>query len=825
MSNASTSPDDRAGKIPDREGVDASLTGEPDRTASAGLSSAPPEPDLSGTDPHPAAPEDEIRKNGEKTDASPDQPCSGESSAEMPNDPDPAAGKQSYRAGSDGPGPRNPPVVPPAGLPPEMAADIPSRYAEARSRSGSPHGEAPRDDSTPRPTGSSAAGSTASVEPGPASRLFGILAWAGLPVLLILTALMTASELLTIRSLWFSDEVRHADVYMRLLEGNWLALNLNGVPYPDKPPLYFWFLRLLDSVPGVDAPLLFFAGTALSSLLFIGSTWLLARATGHDRRVAFASGLLCLGCLFFAGLTHYPRMDLAFASVITLSLLCLYRGWIKTSAPLWLTFGFVLAGIAALIKGPLALAFPLLASILFLIWRGTPGRLNGRDGLVGFALMLLMLLGWAAALYFRGEVDYLGEIFGPQIAGRMVDAWHHAAPWWYYLAALPLVCLPWTFLILFVNWWAALKDLPGAWKRRREDGGRGWLWCTLLGGLVLLSAVSGKIAIYLLPLMPALAVIGARALLRLPPRRSRWYFFCTGLLLGLTGLALVLAQASPWLLPLLPDAWTTLLPPIARAYLDNTSGLALMGVVLLALAVVLLFLTRRALPDGSLLVSSLGIVILMQPYALTVAPSLETMLSPRAQAEAMADYVRQGHVPASYRVYPGIYSYYLNEALSSPGDPRPSVTVTDVDDRAALEALMAEHPRMIVAMREKDWIRWEDKPLDFQEVQRQWLVDQPYILAVWDHADNGQSCETQEAPVPDGTEDDGEDPVTPSGPDAMPPLPDDAPATNDGLGATLIHGSGSESGFRPFVRPPAEMSPGPDAAPAVVMPGGRAIIL
>lgn len=641
-----------------------------------------------------------------------------------------------------------PPPVPPLPTP----DDLPPRYREAK--------EAAQAASTaPSPKSSQTKAArprrippAALTDPGPAARLFRALSYAGLPVLLALMALMTLQELFTVRTLWFSDEVRHADVYMRLLDGNWLALSLNGVPYPDKPPLYFWLLELLDRLPGVDQPMLFFLGAALSAVLFTGTTWLLARATGHDRRVAFAAGLMTIGCLFVAGVAHYPRMDLLFAVVITLSMICLYRGWIKSSAPLWLTLGFVLAGVATLIKGPLGLAFPILGSILFLFWRGTPGRLNGRDGLAGFALMLIMLLAWIGALYFDGQADYLKNIFGPQIAGRMVNAWHHAAPWWYYLAALPLVWLPWTFLILFVNWWQAARSLPGAWKKRREDGGRGWLWLSLIGGVALLSAVSGKIAIYLLPLMPCMAVLSARALLNLSPRRSRWFYLCLGLFFALLGVAFILAQYSPFLLPLLPENLTAGLPPVVRAYLDSISGLGLMGLALMALAVVLLFFTRRSLPEGGLLLTTLGIMLLMQPYALVVAPSLDTMLSPRAQAEAMADYARQGFQPAAYRVYPGIYAYYFNNALSradlaedrgtdglTPGTEsadapamRPALTVPDIDAMDGLLALLAEHPRVVVAMREKDWNRWADKPNDMHVVQQQWIVDQPYVLVVRD---------------------------------------------------------------------------------------------
>ena len=61
------------------------------------------------------------------------------------------------------------------------------------------------------------------------------------------------------RALWFSDEVRYADAYKNLAaHGKWVVLALNGQPYPDKPPVYFWFLWLLDKLTPFHQPAVFF---------------------------------------------------------------------------------------------------------------------------------------------------------------------------------------------------------------------------------------------------------------------------------------------------------------------------------------------------------------------------------------------------------------------------------------------------------------------------------------------------------------------------------------------------------------------------------------
>lgn len=577
------------------------------------------------------------------------------------------------------------------------------------------------------------------IEPGPAEKCFNALSWAGLPVLLVLVALVVFQEFLAPRALWLFDEVRAADVYMRFLGGDQPALSLNGVPYTDMPPLYFWFLKGLNQLPHVDQPLLFFLGTALSAMLYISAIWLLARATGHDRRTAFAAGLLALTSFFVMGLAQCPNADLLFAAVIALSLTCFYRGWIKAKAPLWLTLAFLLAGTAILIKGPLALAYPLIASVLFLFWRGTPGRLNGRDGLFGFLLMLLMIGAWLVMLYAAGQTDYIVELFQRQLTDRIFDAGDMAMPWWFYLAALPPVCLPWVLLPLFVNWWGALRGAPAAWRTRRENGGSSWLWISLVAGVALLSALSAKSLTALLPLLAPLAVLAGRSLLRLSPLRSRFYFFFTALLFLLLGLALVAAHYHTKLLPLLPAAWSARLgdlPPPVFAWLDAAKNLVCMGGVLIILALLLFFLCRRSLPGGTLLLCSVSLIVMNLPFAKNVAPSLESVFSPRAQAEMMAPLAREGYKLAAYRVSPGAYAYYLNEALAGDGE-RPALTVPDLDDMIKLQGLLAENDRVIVAMPEKEWNAWKDRPAHLAVMARQWMVDEPCVLVRQDRTEAG----------------------------------------------------------------------------------------
>lgn len=574
-------------------------------------------------------------------------------------------------------------------------------------------------------------------EAGPAEKTFQLFSRIGLLILIGLVLLLTFQEMLFPRDFWFSDEVRHADIYMNMLQGDWLALTLNGLPYPDKPPLYFWFLNALDMLPGLNMPQLFFVGIALSTMLFVALTWLFARALGFDKRVAFASGLLLLSTFYFIGLTHYPRMDMLFSSVILAAFLCFYKGWVKQSAPVWLTFAFLLTGLACLMKGPFGLALPLVASIFFLLLRGTPGRLNGKDGVMGFALMLLMLMAWICALYFTGNGEYLATIFQGQIWGRAVEASQHPQAWWYYLVALPLVLLPWVFLIFYVNPWQALKGIPAAFKARKEAGtasGALWLWVLIITGFVALTFVSSKIAVYLLPLMAPLAILLAKALLNLSPRRSRYFFFLVGVLFVSIGILFCLCAFADSIIPFLaphalPFAASMLgitgeisVPPVVMAWATQLFGFIYLGIPLIILGLILVMGTRRSLAGGSLLVACVGIILCTQGFTRLVAPDIAHILSPRAQAVALQQLTEAGYAPVSYKVYSGTYTYYAGQDVPA------------INNMEQLQVFLTEHDKVVLAMREKDWKTFPKEEYPLTEVHRQWIIDQPYVLFTQEHA-------------------------------------------------------------------------------------------
>lgn len=539
-------------------------------------------------------------------------------------------------------------------------------------------------------------------------RLWDILRRWPFAALALLTALQTAGTF-GARALWFSDEVRYADAYAGLLRGKWLVLNLNGVAYPDKPPLYFWLLRALDAVTGMADPAVFFLGTAVSGLLVLWAVLAWAKALRLPSEAGLMAGLALLTTLFFAGLLHYSRMDLLFAALITASqaAFCVaFRAGDETRRWRYAALAFFLAALATLTKGPLGLAFPLLTTLLFLAWSGRAREFFRKDMLPGLGVLLAVLLSWVAAAYVIEGPGFLHTVFYQQIFQRATKTFHHAEPWYFYLIAFPGCWLPWMLAPLALpvhrlfagSFWSALFA-----QRKNaspEADARAWLWISALSGLVLLSLLSGKVVIYLLPQLMPLALLLALALQNSRLAWPRLWVAAALLFFALAGAA---SQAERFLpAPISPEGGL----PGAYAV---AGGFAACGLGLLLLC--------RQNTRHVLLALALLTAAWVQPAARVLSPSLDIIMSPKPQAMLLKSYAAQGYTPVAHDIYQGIYSYYLGGVIRE----------TPAFDQ--LNELVATQD-VVLVIKKKKWDIWAERPEHMILVFEQWMAGQPYYVAI-----------------------------------------------------------------------------------------------
>jgi len=412
---------------------------------------------------------------------------------------------------------------------------------------------------------------------------------------------------LALRPILPVDETRYVSVAWEMwTRGDFLVPHLNGVPYSEKPPLLFWLMHLGWWAFGVNewwprlVPTLF----GLADLLLAGA---LARRLWPDRPAAHrAVPSILLGFFLWSLFTTLIMFDMLVAFCVLAALLALQAARRYGGVLPWGIAGAAL-GLGILAKGPVALLLPLLVAVLEPWWgRDLPrppsrlGRLGpiGPIGPIGWwlglagavAIAAAIGLAWALPAAAAGGETYGQAILLTQTGERIVRAFAHQHPWWWYLPLLPLLLFPYSV-------WPPLWRAMARMRWRGLDAGERFCLSWLVPGLVAFSAISGKQPHYLLPLCPAFALLAARRLEEKPAVRRRDAVLPVAVL-AVVGLILLVAPSLAGDLDLPP--WTPEISPGAGA------SMLLAGLGFLA-GFARIFPGRPAAPTSITLVFVLGL--------------------------------------------------------------------------------------------------------------------------------------------------------------------------------------------------------------------------
>lgn len=665
------------------------------------------------------------------------------------------------------------------------------------------------------------------------SRLFDTLALGGILVLAAVFICQVFPGLQSGRLLWYSDELRQADVLAGVFQGNWLQIHLNGQLYQEAPPLYFWFLMGLHRLLGLfgldlgtDYAQLLFIGAALSGFLFLLATFYLARSTARlDRRGALAAGCVLLSVLFLVFFFHYSSLDLFFAAFIIFSHIFLFKALLRPRAPLYMGLAFLCAAVALMSKGALGLALPVLSAVLFCLWRGTPGRLLRGDFLLGVLFALVPAAIWLGSIWATGQHQLVLEILEKQIWVKAFGDTAHREPWWYYLALLPAMWLPWSIVLLALPWQRLFS--PSAWSslkgtRTGERQGLAFVWIFFLGAFAFISAIGHKQPVYLVPLMGPLAVLTGRAVLQLSPLRSAVLQRLLAVLFFLLAVAFVLLPV--YYSGSIPSFFSWLEKLALPEWEIKINGIFLLAVVMLGTACLLLGVIKARRPESTLLIALLGATLFSYPLGSMTMPSLDAVVSSRAASVELRRYADLGYYPVSFKVYSGVFSYYSG------------MVINETNDWAALERMVEANPRIVVAMNAGRWEGWTQNP-GFTEIMRFWMLSNEYVLLLRNTLHEEAEPEKPELPgpqpesplpeeaAPEGTMPEETAPVETAPEEAIPsePAPAEAAPVESGPEETAPAAPGAEVSPEPAA--PAEEAPErqdeiplPDATPAVDSP-------
>ncbi len=418
-------------------------------------------------------------------------------------------------------------------------------------------------------------------------------------------ALWTAATLLLIglRPVLPTDEARALSVAWEMhLDGTWLLPHLNGVPYPEKPPLFAWLVNgawELFGASDVAARLV----TPILGLLAVLLTWALSLRLFPDRdgRIHRAAPLVLVSFplwLWWGSLSLY---DLPLATTVLaahVAALSFAGGG---------SFGWMLAaglalGAGTLLKGPVVLVHVLPAWLAWAWWRSRPGipaRRWWRGVAVAVAIGTGVGASWALAAAALGGEAYADRLLFTATGARLGPNAAHAQPWWWYLPLIPAVLVPW---VLRPSAWTALLRPRRSCRRPGTLHGARFLAAWAAASLLVLSTAVGKQPHYLIPVLPALAVAFAAGLPAGGRGRRADAWAAAVAFAAIAGVMLALPAACHTCVPARvdhwPSAWWAVVPLVVAA------GLVIAGIrgaetwprVPAAMAAVLIAMTAWAGP-------------------------------------------------------------------------------------------------------------------------------------------------------------------------------------------------------------------------------------
>ncbi|MCY7305590.1 MAG: glycosyltransferase family 39 protein, partial [Rhodoferax sp.] len=283
----------------------------------------------------------------------------------------------------------------------------------------------------------------------------------------------------------------------------------------------------------------------------MGASLYLGVRRWHGAHLAGITLLVLATCPLYFVAAQYVNHDMLVAGLITAAILAWVRGFEQPAAPGagWLVLGWLACAGAVLAKGLIGMVLPLLVVGPWLLVQGgwlAPLRLLQPLGVLVFVIVAVP---WFVAIQMRfpGFFDYF---FIEQHFRRFAQStFNNVKPFWFFLAMLPLLTLPWSVRLV-----SAARLV---WRRRDPRAILYVWWVLVVVGFF--SLPSSKLVGYGLPALAPWCALLAMSLASVRPRVLGWIggaaaLLCLLIVAGLTwqgpksnrGVALALAgQIAP----------------------------------------------------------------------------------------------------------------------------------------------------------------------------------------------------------------------------------------------------------------------------------------
>ncbi len=393
------------------------------------------------------------------------------------------------------------------------------------------------------------------------------------------------------RRLIKTDEGRYAEIAREMLmSSDWVTPRSNDYKYFYKPPLQYWATAAAFAAFGQHdwTARLWTALTGWLGILFCafaaGRIW--GAATG------IAAAAVLAGCLYWVAMGHFAALDMGLASFLSIAIFAFMLAQRDDATirarGLWMLSAWAAMALAVLSKGLIGIVLPAGAIGAYVLWQ-RDWRLLGRlQWLGGIAVFFVVSAPWFVLVSMRNP-EFAEFFFVREHFTRFLTKIHgREAPWWTFIPVLLVGLMPFT-LALGHAAREGVRRTQGRFQPQRFLAA----WIAVV--FIFFSMSSSKLASYILPIAPALAVLAAIALTRCSQRALllQW--------IPISAIGIVLAAFAAIVPSLGVGA-----PDIAAHAPTYASWIVVAGITLAVAATVAVLVARVGHRTGAIAILALG---------------------------------------------------------------------------------------------------------------------------------------------------------------------------------------------------------------------------
>ncbi|HEY9694217.1 MAG TPA: glycosyltransferase family 39 protein [Oculatellaceae cyanobacterium] len=319
--------------------------------------------------------------------------------------------------------------------------------------------------------------------------------------------------------------------------GDWITPYFNGVTRFDKPILIYWCQAIAYKLLGVNSWAVrlpsALAAIALTILGFYTLRYFgipnpgkfqetsptIIRKESHITRQLWLSAWIGAAMIALNPETiawgRTGVSDMLLSGCTGSALLAFFLGYAQDSKPevqeRWYIAFYVLVALAVLTKGPVGIVVPVIIISTFLLYLGKFREvIQEMRPVRGFLLFAAITLPWYVLVFLANGENFINSFFGYHNIERFTGVVNgHRAPWYFYFLVVLVGFAPWSIYlpvaIARLRFWQrqSWQQQP----RATHLGLFAWFW--FAGIFAFFTIAITKLPSYVLPLMPAAAIIVA----------------------------------------------------------------------------------------------------------------------------------------------------------------------------------------------------------------------------------------------------------------------------------------------------------------------------